>query len=57
VHDARAVLDGDELVGDDAERIAVDGEQRERRFVVRADEVGDVETEVEGLEVEAPAAA
>ena len=39
VHDARAVLDGDELVGHDGEgALAVDLEHRERRFVARAHE-------------------
>ena len=42
VHDARAVVDGDEVVGDDRERpVALDGlEHRERRLVARADERG-----------------
>ena len=42
VHDARAVFDGDEVVGDDRERLlALDRDERERRLVARADELGD----------------
>ncbi len=41
VHDAGTVVDGDEVVGDDREgALPVDGEHRERWFVMRADQGG-----------------
>ena len=39
MHDARAVVDGHEVVGHHAERVALDRDERERRLVAGADQL------------------